>query len=163
MTATTPQLRYEASAAQLIAAFGAADGDFLKTLLLQLGRTCGQGGHYDEADLRFMSSVVTELKPRDHLEIMLAAQMAAVHLATMTSAERLRNANNIAKQDSAERAFNKLARTFATQMEALTRYRAGGEQKVVQHVSISDGSQAIVGNVTQAPRESAANGAASGT
>ena len=103
-----------------------------------------------------MCSVVTGIKPRDQLEIMLAAQMAAVHIATMTSARRLRRADTIQKQDSAERAFNKLARTFATQMEALTRYRTGGEQKVVQHVSVSDGSQAIVGNVTQAPRESAA-------
>ena len=39
-------------------------------------------------------------------------------------------------------------------MEALKRYRTGGEQKVtVQHVSVSEGGQAIVGNVTQAPRE----------
>jgi hypothetical protein len=39
-------------------------------------------------------------------------------------------------------------------MEALKRYRTGGEQKVtVQHVSVSEGGQAIVGNVTQGPRE----------
>jgi len=62
----------------------------------------------------------------------------------------------IAQQDSAERALNKLARTYATQMEALKRYRTGGEQKVtVQHVSVSEGGQAIVGNVTQAARETA--------
>jgi hypothetical protein len=29
-----------------------------------------------------------------------------------------------------ERAFNKLARMFASQMEALKRYRTGGEQKL---------------------------------
>jgi hypothetical protein len=41
-------------------------------------------------------------------------------------------------------------------MEALKRYRTGGEQKVtVQHVSVSEGGQAIVGNVTQGPRETA--------
>jgi hypothetical protein len=39
-------------------------------------------------------------------------------------------------------------------MEALKRYRTGGEQKVtVQHVSVGEGGQAIVGNVTQAARE----------
>ena len=39
-------------------------------------------------------------------------------------------------------------------MEALKRYRTGGEQKVtVQHVSLSEGGQAIVGNVTQAACE----------
>ena len=42
-----------------------------------------------------------------------------------------------------------LALTYATQMEALKRYRTCGEQKVtVQHVSVSAGAQAIVGNVT---------------
>jgi hypothetical protein len=47
-------------------------------------------------------------------------------------------------------------------MEALKRYRTGGEQKVtVQHVSVSEGGQAIVGNVTQTPREAARDKAAS--
>ncbi len=50
-----------------------------------------------------------------------------------------------------ERALTKLARTFGAQMEALKRYRTGGEQKVVvQHVHVSDGGQAaVVGNVNQ--------------
>jgi len=61
---------------------------------------------------------------------MLASQMAAVHMATMTFARRLNHVDNIPQQDSAERAFNKLARTFTTQVEALKRYRTGGEQRV---------------------------------
>jgi hypothetical protein len=58
------------------------------------------------------------------------------------------------QQNSAERAFNKLARTFAVQVEALKRYRTGGEQKVtVQHVTVNEGGQAIVGSVSpRAPR-----------
>jgi hypothetical protein len=80
---------------------------------------------------------------------MLAAQMAAVHLATMTFARRLAHVETIPQQDSAERALNKLARTFATQMEALKRYRTGGEQKMtVEHVHVHRGGQAIVGNVS---------------
>src|SRR5687768_6467007 len=91
---------------------------------------------------------------RDQIEAMLASQMAAVHIAAMTFARRLANVDTISQQDSAERAFTKLLRTFATQMEALKRYRTGGEQKVtVQHVSVGEGGQAIVGNVNQAPRE----------
>ena len=101
-----------------------------------------------------MLSVIKGVQPRDQIEAMLAAQMAAVHMATMTFARRLAHVENIPQQDSAERAFNKLTRTFATQMEALKRYRTGGEQKVtVQHVSVAEGGQAIVGNVTQAQRE----------
>jgi hypothetical protein len=46
------------------------------------------------------------------------------------------------------------------QMEALKRYRNGAEQKVtLQHVSVAEGGQAIVGNVTQAPREREKTGA----
>src|ERR1700733_1653622 len=79
----------------------------------------------------------------------LAAQMAAVHMTTMTFARRLAHVDNILQQDGAERAFNKLARTFAVQVEALKRYRTGGEQKVtVQHVTVNEGGQAIVGSVS---------------
>jgi hypothetical protein len=85
---------------------------------------------------------------------MLAAQMAAVHVASMTFARNLAHAEEIVVVDSAERAFNKLTRTFAMQMEALKRYRSGADQKVtLRHVSVADGGQAIVGNVTQPPRE----------
>ena len=66
----------------------------------------------------------------------------------MTFARRLAHVENIAQQDSAQNAFNKLARTFAAQVEALKRYRSGGEQKMtVQHVHVAEGGQAIVGNV----------------
>jgi hypothetical protein len=79
---------------------------------------------------------------------MLAAQMAAVHNATMTFARRLNHVDNIQQQDSAERAFNRLGRTFTTQMEALKRYRTSGQQKMtVEHVHVHEGGQAIVGNV----------------
>jgi hypothetical protein len=49
--------------------------------------------------------------------------------------------------------LTKLTRTYAAQMEALKRYRSGGEQKMtVQHVHVAEGGQAIVGNVN-APAE----------
>ena len=82
------------------------------------------------------------------MEAMLAAQMAAVHNATMTFARRLNHVDNIQQQDSAERAFNRLGRTFTTQMEALKRYRTSGQQKMtVEHVHVHEGGQAIVGTV----------------
>ena len=55
---------------------------------------------------------------------------------------------NLPQQDSAERALSRLARTFAAQLEALKRYRTGGEQRVtVQHVTVNEGGQAVVGAV----------------
>jgi hypothetical protein len=88
------------------------------------------------------------------VETMLAAQMAATHMASLNFAPRLRQAETIDQLDSVTRVFNQLQRTFTAQVEALKRYRTGGEQKVtVQHVSVSEGGQAIVGNVTQTARE----------
>jgi hypothetical protein len=137
----------------LMEALGGVDVDFGNGLIDQLANAGSQGGQISERGLNFMLSVVKGIHPKDQIEAMLAAQMAAVHMATMTFAQRLQHVENIPQQDSAERAFNKLARTFATQMEALKRYRTGGEQKVtVQHVSVQEGGQAIVGNVTQSPR-----------
>jgi hypothetical protein len=133
----------------LMEALGTADYDFFSGLLQQLSNGSSRGGKVDEKLLNFMLSVIKGIRPRDQIEIMLAAQMAAVHEAIMTFTRRLAYVETIPQQDSAERALNKLARTFATQMEGLQRYRNGGEQKVmVQQVSVNEGGQAIVGNVT---------------
>jgi hypothetical protein len=130
---------------------GTVSVDFGSGLISQLANAGSHGRQIDEDALNFMLSVVTGIKPKDQLEAMLAAQMAAIHTATMTFARRLANVETIEQQDSAERALNKLARTYAMQMEALKRYRTGGEQKVtVHHVSVNEGGQAIVGNVNQA-------------
>ena len=78
----------------------------------------------------------------------LAAQMAAIHNAAMAVARRLNHVETISQQDSASNALNKLARTFAAQVETLKRYRSGGEQTIkVHHLTVNEGGQAIVGNV----------------
>ncbi len=136
----------------LMEALGATELEFLNGLLRQLANVGSQGKSLDESGLNFMLSVVKGIEPKDQVETMLAAQMAAVHMATMTFARRLNHVETLPQQDSAERAFNKLARTFAAQVEALRRYRTGGEQKVtVEHVTVNEGGQAIVGSVTHGP------------
>src|SRR5262249_39094502 len=126
--------------ALVMEALASADPDFVNGMVSQLARASGHGRDVDEGGLNFMLSVIKGIEPRDQLEAMLAAQMAAVHVASMTFARRLAHVEDIPQQDSAERAFNKLTRTFAMQMEALKRYRAGAEQKVtLQHVSVAEG------------------------
>ena len=133
--------------ARLKEAFRSEDRHFINGLAQQLIHAAS---HLQGDALDFNISVIKGVKPNDQLEAMLAAQMAAIHLAMMKFSRQLSEVENIPQQDSAERALNKLARTFTMQMEALKRYRTGGEQKVtVQHVSVSEGGQAIVGNVTQ--------------
>jgi hypothetical protein len=139
----------------LMEALGTADPYFLDGLLGQLANVGTQGHAVDERGINFMLAVVKGIEPKDQVEAMLAAQMAAVHNATMTFARRLAHVENLAQQDSAERAFNKLARTFAAQVEALKRYRSGGEQTVrVEHVTVNEGGKAIVGTVTHGGRGS---------
>jgi hypothetical protein len=131
-------------------ALGTTDDYFVQGIIRQLARLTPDG-RIAEDQLNFMLSIIKEINPRNQLETMLGAQMATVHAATMTVGQRLAQAETPPEQDSAERALNKLARTFTIQMEALQRYRSGGEQTVtVQHVSVNEGGQAIVGNVTQA-------------
>ncbi len=139
----------------LMGALGTTSPAFFDGLLHQLVSASGKGQEPNERDLNFMLSVVRSIEPKDEIEAMLAAQMAAVHMASMTFARRLAHVDNIPQQDSAERAFNKLTRTFTTQMEALKRYRTGGQQKVtVEHVTVQAGGQAIVGNVSHPGGES---------
>jgi hypothetical protein len=149
VSGSTVNINYQAS----LKAIGSTDGDFLEGFVKQLVNVGSQGSVADESGANFMLAVVKGIEPRDQIEAMLGAQMAAVHNATMTFARRLAHVDNIPQQDSAQTAFNKLARTFAAQVSALKEYRSKGEQKmIVQHVHVAEGAQAIVGNVN-APTE----------
>ena len=127
---------------------GSTDGDFHTGLVGQIASLGAQGHAVSSENSNFVLSVVRSIKPRDELEAMLATQMGAIHIATMMLARRLNHVQSLPQQDAAERALNKLARTFTTQMDALKRYRTGGQQKVtVEHVTVNQGGQAIVGAV----------------
>lgn len=131
-----------------LADIGVTDSDFHSGLLGHIACLGSQGQRIDSTASNFVMAVVRSVEPRDALEAMLATQMGAIHAATMMMARRLNHIDTIPQQDSAERALNKLARTFATQMEALKRYRTGGQQRVtVEHVTVNAGGQAIVGAV----------------
>lgn len=125
-------------------------GPFMNIVLGQLCNGLITNDSNVDAVLNLGLSLVAAIKPRDEIETLLAVQMAAVHSATITFARRLNHVENIPQQDSAERALNKLARTFACQMEALRKHRNGGTQKViVQHINVEDGAQAVIGHVEQ--------------
>ena len=98
-----------------------------------------------------MLSVIKGIEPRDQIEAMLAAQMAAVHLATMTFARRLAHVENIRNRTAPRTPSTNSPdlRSSGRGPEALPQ---GGEQKMtVQHVHVAEGGQAIVGNVNAPP------------
>jgi hypothetical protein len=131
-------------------ALGVADRDAMDGILRQLVRASVSGGSPDEVNLSFMIAMVKSIRPQDSVEAMLVAQMVAVHVMAMRCAQHLATAGDIAQHDSAARALGRLARTFPAQIEALNRYRSQGEPAItVQNLSVGDGGNAIVGNVTQ--------------
>jgi len=67
---------------------------------------------------------------------MFAAEIAAIHVAPTGCARHFNHVETIQQRGNA---LNKLARTYTTQMEVLTRYRTGGERKLTsQHLSVSE-------------------------
>jgi hypothetical protein len=129
---------------------GVADPDAMHGILRQLVRASVKGETPDEVNLAFMIAMIKSIKPRDCVEAMLVAQMVSVHVMAMRCAHHLASAEDTAQLDSAGRALGRLARTFPAQIEALNRYRShGGAAITVQNVSVADGGNAIVGNVTQ--------------
>lgn len=132
--------------------FGTADKDQANALLshclkvLKPDEAGDAGASNDER--HFLLSIIRDMAPRDPVERMLAVQMAATHVATIRAGRWMATSDNLPQIQAHYTGFNKLARTFAAQIEALRKHRTGGEQRVtVQHVNVSDGGQAIVGNV----------------
>lgn len=118
-------------------------------LLSQAAILGSQGNPTDPHATDFVLGFVDSMKPNDAAEALLLTQMAATHQATMMLARRLNHVESIPQQDAAERALNKLARSFAAQMDTLKRYRSKGQQTVrVERVTVEPGGQAVVGNVT---------------
>lgn len=123
-------------------------GNLTDGLLLQLANLGSASASTDESATNFALGFVDVMQPEDAAEVLLCAQMAAVHQATMMMARRLNRASHPQQVEAAERAFNKLGRTFAAQMDTLKRYRSKAQQVVrVKRVTVQEGGQAIVGNV----------------
>jgi hypothetical protein len=140
----------ETGATLLLNALGTTNTNFADGLIKQLSCIATDGQEVATDDINFMVAVVGDIEPRDQMEAMLAAQMSAVHMATMSFAARLTSSDRLYQIEAAQKALNKLARTFTTQMEALNRYRGKGQQKMtVEHVHVHEGGQAIVGNVSK--------------
>jgi hypothetical protein len=128
-------------------ALGTQSEPFFNGLVVQLAAVACRT-QLDETKLNFAVASLKGIAPRDETEAMLGAQMVAIHNATIKAAIKLAQADSTAERDSAANALTKLARTYTAQVEALKRYRSAGEQVIkVQHVTVNEGGQAIVGNV----------------
>ena len=116
-------------------------------LLKQIYLTSPKG----DADWNQISALMHEIGPQDTIEGLLATQMTSAHNMAMYFASRAM----LSEQSSEGIDMNinratKLMRLFTQQLELLNKYRNKGQQQItVQHVNVSQGGQAIVGNVTK--------------
>ena len=134
-------------------AFGSQDQDFVYGLFMQLAHATTR--FHDGEGINYMVAAIRNIHPRDANEAMLEGQIAAMNMSLMNYIDELARLRGTPQQEMAERAVNRLARTFATLVGALKHYRTGGEPKLtVGQVSVSDGGQAsFVGTVNQTPRD----------
>ena len=139
--------------AELAKALASENVDFCVEIVERIAKATSSGDMPDEHAANFVLSVIAEGEPRDVFETMQFSQIGTLHLVVMDAARQYRRATTTTERHIALNDLNKAARTFSTQLLALKNYRAGSPQTVtVQNVSVSDGGQAIVGNVTAAPR-----------
>jgi len=129
-------------------ALSSGDGAFVAGIIRDLSGSGVKNGEPDLERLNFALSIVKGIKPRNELESTLATQMAAIHIATMHMSAVVANCKTVPTLEVAERSLNRLARTFAAQVDTLKRLRSKGEQRVyVERVNVHRGGQAVVGNV----------------
>ncbi len=139
-------------------ALGTADPDLSNYLLAQVAGTCegtvSSDGHDNKAVViaaNMAMAILNGIQPQDEIEGMLAVQMIGVHNVAMAAIRRgmLKDQTFVGRQANADQA-TKMLRTFVAQMEALKKYRTGGQQKtIVENVNVNEGGQAIVGTVNQ--------------
>lgn len=95
-----------------------------------------------DAGVQFLNGIA----PSNELEAALAAQMFMVHNATMSMAFKAAQSQQPEMIKLRYDQLNKLSRTFAAQVEALSKLRTGGKQTVnVTHTHIdARGSQNVI-------------------
>jgi hypothetical protein len=145
-------------AVKMSEALGTADTDLMSHLLDQIiqifkgtASTDGIDNEAVTAAANKAMGILNGIQPKDELEGMLAAQMIGVHnMAMRTMGSAMLGGQTFEGKKSNVNYATKMLRTFLAQMEALKRYRTGGQQKmIVEHVHVNEGGQAIVGTVNQ--------------
>src|SRR5262245_14397844 len=124
---------------------GIGDEDFRIAILTQLSRLSRCTGYAKG----FYLSVVQGSKPTNQIHVMLLTQLCSIYDESVAAIERLQPARSLEEIDLCVNALTKLMRMFVLQYEAYQRLCPSNETNItVQNVSVSDGGQAIVGNIT---------------
>lgn len=133
---------------------GAGPGEWNSRLLRDVLQVCAGGDLDDKGALEKARAGIAAIKgigPDDVIADMVAAQLVAAHQATMRcfSLAAVPEQPFPVVQECLSQA-NRLSRTTVALVEALNRHRGkSGQQTVrVEHVTVADGGQAVIGPVT---------------
>ena len=135
---------------RLNTALGTVSSDFVRASLLQLqGAARSPFGTISELAINAALAMIEAAAPTDELEGALAVQMACTHTAAMSVLAKMDSGFGTERRIAAFGSIAaRLLKAYAMQMEVLRRLRTGGQQFVrVEHVHVSDGGQAVIGNV----------------
>jgi len=139
--------------ASLKEAFGVHDNDLATLLLSQLAGGCFKALPGNESAINGVVAAVAEMKPQDPVEATLSINMMACHVQAMRLMRQVANNDSTLRSEAVNadiKLADRLIRTGAMLVEALSRHRRKGAQKMtVEHVHVHAGAQAIVGNVSQ--------------
>ncbi|ANT63819.1 hypothetical protein AYJ57_25430 (plasmid) [Salipiger sp. CCB-MM3] len=95
---------------------------------------------------QLIAAIGVEEKPQSSIEAMLLTQIVTTHVAMVRSASHLNHGNQM--HPTWMKMMTSASATFLRQLEVLRKMRGGGDQTVrIEHVTINDGGQAIVGAV----------------
>ena len=131
-------------------AFGTVSSDFVNASLFQLqsaARLPCSG--ISEIGMNAALALIEAAAPKDEIEGALAVQMACTHTAALSVLARFGSGGGTDRRVVAlASAAARLLRAYSGQVETLRRQRHGSDQYVrVEHVHISEGGQAVIGNV----------------
>jgi hypothetical protein len=131
-------------------ALGTVSSDFVNASLFQIqGSARSPYGGVSEIAVNAALAMIEAAAPKDEIEGALCVQLACTHTAAMAILAKVDAAfGNERRITAFGSTAARLMRAYAMQIEILRRLRSGGQQVVrVEHVHISDGGQAVIGNV----------------
>ena len=138
---------------RLKAALGTTSSDFVNATLVQIQNASRMpSGGISETSVNAVLAIIEAAEPKNEIEAALAIQMACTHAVTMAVLSRAGGAyggdRHVAIMASAGA---RLLNAFTAQIETMRRLRSGGTQTIrIERVEVSNGGQAVIGNVKTA-------------
>lgn len=93
-------------------------------------------------------STIADLKPKDPIEVYLVKHLIYLHSIINVKTNQIAKSNNISPGDIT--AIHKFITLFNNTVTTFSKYKRGAKQTItVEHLNVSDGSQAVIGSIEQ--------------